>query len=203
MWLLFCLALVAIAIALERSLLYFITFVSFRGLHLQKKGKKLSLQYRPTGWEKLLPLKSIRLRYSVYYQICQIYEGPAIGKKKLDQVSLRGRMMFAQLAKRNYALRAVAVISPLIGLLGTVIGMIRAFQAMMLENSGAFAFAGGIWEALLTTAFGLFITIPCQFVYYLLDASLTSRISNSNILLAHLKAGISSGTQKNLTYDTL
>ncbi|MCE8471205.1 MotA/TolQ/ExbB proton channel family protein, partial [Rhodovulum sulfidophilum] len=56
----------------------------------------------------------------------------------------------------------IAVIAPLLGLLGTVLGMIDAFQA--LQSAGAAAdpadLAGGIWEALLTTAAGMAVAIP-------------------------------------------
>lgn len=56
----------------------------------------------------------------------------------------------------------IVTIAPLIGLLGTVLGMIAAFQA--LQTSGGQAdpavLAGGIWEALLTTAAGMAVAIP-------------------------------------------
>lgn len=56
----------------------------------------------------------------------------------------------------------IATIAPLLGLLGTVIGMIAAFQA--LQESGSRAdpsvLAGGIWQALLTTAAGMGVAIP-------------------------------------------
>lgn len=59
-------------------------------------------------------------------------------------------------------LELIMTIAPLIGLLGTVLGMIDAFQA--LEDSGGQAdpsvLAGGIWEALLTTAAGMAVAIP-------------------------------------------
>ena len=58
----------------------------------------------------------------------------------------------------------IITIAPLVGLLGTVLGMIEAFQA--LQESGAqadpSALAGGIWEALLTTAAGMGIAIPAS-----------------------------------------
>ena len=58
----------------------------------------------------------------------------------------------------------IIAIAPLVGLLGTVLGMIEAFQA--LQDSGAqadpSALAGGIWEALLTTAAGMGIAIPAS-----------------------------------------
>ena len=50
---------------------------------------------------------------------------------------------------------------PLIGLLGTVIGMIKVFTAIMIEGTGnAGVLAGGISEALITTAAGLTVAIP-------------------------------------------
>ena len=52
--------------------------------------------------------------------------------------------------------------------MGTVIGMIKAF--MKIEEVGgrvnAAALAGGVWEALLTTAFGLIVAIPAMFAYH-------------------------------------
>jgi biopolymer transport protein ExbB len=61
-------------------------------------------------------------------------------------------------------LELIATIAPLLGLLGTVLGMISAFQA--LQEAGARAdpsmLAGGIWEALLTTAAGMAVAIPAS-----------------------------------------
>lgn len=71
-------------------------------------------------------------------------------------------------AARSYmrVLEATVQIAPLLGLFGTVIGMIDAFQA--LQGAGAQAdpavLAGGIWVALLTTAVGLGVAIPVAFV---------------------------------------
>jgi biopolymer transport protein ExbB len=75
------------------------------------------------------------------------------------------RVARAALIEARAGLRAldlVAAVAPLIGLLGTVLGMIAAFRA--LEAAGARAepavLAGGIWEALLTTAAGMAVAIP-------------------------------------------
>jgi biopolymer transport protein ExbB len=56
----------------------------------------------------------------------------------------------------------VAVIGPLVGLLGTVTGMIQSFQDLAAAEGAANAsvLADGIWEALLTTAAGLVVAIP-------------------------------------------
>ena len=64
------------------------------------------------------------------------------------------------------ALGTVAAITPLLGLLGTVIGMIKVFSAIRLEGTGnAAVLAGGISEALITTAAGLTVAIPSLFFY--------------------------------------
>ncbi len=75
------------------------------------------------------------------------------------------RVARALLAEARGGLRALelaAVVAPLLGLFGTVLGMIAAFAA--LEGSGARAdpavLAGGIWEALLTTAAGIAVAVP-------------------------------------------
>ena len=79
----------------------------------------------------------------------------------------------------NYlgGLEVIASISPLLGLFGTVLGMIKAF--LNLEQAGSQVdpalLAGGIWEALLTTAFGLAIAIPALAAYHLFE----NKISNT------------------------
>ena len=59
------------------------------------------------------------------------------------------------------SLGTIAAIAPLLGLLGTVVGMIRVFAEIMTQGTGnASALAGGISEALITTAAGLCVAIP-------------------------------------------
>lgn len=62
------------------------------------------------------------------------------------------------------ALELIATIAPLIGLLGTVLGMIAAFKALQTSGNQAdpSVLAGGIWEALLTTAAGMAVAIPAS-----------------------------------------
>lgn len=69
-------------------------------------------------------------------------------------------------------LEVIAVVSPLLGLLGTVTGLIEAFQALEQAGGGANAsvLSGGIWQALLTTAMGLIVAIPAAAAGNLLDA---------------------------------
>ena len=83
------------------------------------------------------------------------------------------------LEKNMTILATVAHISPLLGLLGTVVGLVRCFQVIQ-EKSTMFQpvspgdLAGGIWEALLTTVAGLVVAIPAFVAYNYL----VSRINN-------------------------
>ena len=74
----------------------------------------------------------------------------------------RGLLSRARTGLRG--LELAATIGPLLGLLGTVTGMIAAFQALQEAGSRAdpAALAGGIWEALLTTAAGMAVAIPAS-----------------------------------------
>ncbi|WP_120504328.1 MotA/TolQ/ExbB proton channel family protein [Sulfitobacter mediterraneus] len=86
------------------------------------------------------------------------YSGPPL----MTELTRRGNEEFAQMNKQIQFLELIAMISPLIGLLGTVLGMIQSFQELELAQGAANAsvLAGGIWQALLTTAAGLLVAIP-------------------------------------------
>ncbi|WP_020210368.1 MotA/TolQ/ExbB proton channel family protein [Gilvimarinus chinensis] len=63
-------------------------------------------------------------------------------------------------------LGTIAAVTPLLGLLGTVFGMIEVFNAIMIKGSGnAGVLAGGISQALITTAAGLCVAIPAMIVH--------------------------------------
>ncbi|MBX2831742.1 MAG: MotA/TolQ/ExbB proton channel family protein [Rhodospirillales bacterium] len=79
-----------------------------------------------------------------------------------DLIAARARKEIDGLNGGLRIMSAIAVLSPLLGLLGTVMGMIEAFQKM--EGAGSridpSVLSGGIWLALLTTAIGLVVAIP-------------------------------------------
>ncbi|QDY71240.1 MotA/TolQ/ExbB proton channel family protein [Qingshengfaniella alkalisoli] len=74
----------------------------------------------------------------------------------------RGNEELERMNRHIRLLELIAMISPLLGLLGTVLGMIQSFQQLELAQGSANAavLAGGIWQALLTTAAGLLVAIP-------------------------------------------
>lgn len=94
-----------------------------------------------------------------------------------DVETLREELERLTLARLNElksllpGLDVIGTLSPLLGLLGTVLGMIDAFQAMEVAGNQVdpSVLSGGIWQALLTTAFGLAIAIPVVAAYNWMD----------------------------------
>jgi biopolymer transport protein ExbB len=84
----------------------------------------------------------------------------------LEAIEDAGRHVVHDLERFLNTLGTVAAISPLLGLLGTVTGMIRTFKAITVAGVGnPAAMAGGISEALFTTAAGLLVAIPALVAY--------------------------------------
>lgn len=69
-------------------------------------------------------------------------------------------------------LEVISILTPLLGLFGTVLGMIEAFQAMEAAGSqvNPEVLSGGIWKALLTTAEGLAVAIPASMMFSYFDS---------------------------------
>ncbi len=90
-----------------------------------------------------------------------------------EAIENAGNQEVSKLEKGLIVLASVAGIAPLLGFLGTVTGMIQAFMTIQ-DLAGAANpsdLAGGIWEALITTAFGLIVGIPALALYnYFLSA---------------------------------
>jgi biopolymer transport protein ExbB len=107
------------------------------------------------------------------------------------QISLLGSRELKKLETGLGSLVLIAVIAPLLGLTGTVTGMIKAFQviAAMGANVDPALLAAGIWEALITTAFGLFVGIPAHIAGHYLDRSLDEVALRMKEITLELKGG--------------
>lgn len=84
-------------------------------------------------------------------------------RKPLEaELMRRGNAEVEAMSRHLRLLELIAMVSPLLGLLGTVLGMIQSFQQLEMAQGAANAsvLAGGIWQALLTTAAGLIVAIP-------------------------------------------
>jgi biopolymer transport protein ExbB len=91
-------------------------------------------------------------------------------KESVEEV---GNREIARMGRNVEVVGTVAAVSPLLGLLGTVVGMIQVFKqfvdAYKTGVVGPDAFAEGIWQALITTAYGLFVAIPMLVIYKFLQ----------------------------------
>lgn len=88
-----------------------------------------------------------------------------------------GRHEAHRLERYLNTLGTIAAISPLLGLLGTVIGMIKVFGAISAEGMGDMpALSGGIAEALITTAAGISVAIPALIAYRYLRGLVDARV---------------------------
>jgi biopolymer transport protein ExbB len=89
-----------------------------------------------------------------------------------DEAYRGARLQAAQLNSHLRILEVMATLAPLLGLLGTVLGMIEAFRTMEAagEHVNPAILSGGIWQALLTTAAGLIVAIPISVLHSWLES---------------------------------
>lgn len=143
-------------------------------IHLHRA--QIDIQEFMTGLRNELVNKRITEAVS----ICQEAPGPAASvlkagiihydegitgmEKAMEKVSI---YEIARMERGIMLLATIAVISPLFGLLGTVLGLINTFQKMTVQGGLILGpqLASGMWQALLTTAFGLAVAIPAYVVY--------------------------------------
>ena len=113
-------------------------------------------------------------------QIQSLYQGSPLGQilaaglinRDRDRAAMKesiedtGRHVVHELERYVETLGTIAAVSPLLGLLGTVVGMVNVFTAITSQGVGnPQALAGGIAEALITTAAGLTVAIPALIGY--------------------------------------
>jgi biopolymer transport protein ExbB len=98
----------------------------------------------------------------------------------VDLESVASRLGSAELVRMERGFRTLSILghtAPLLGLLGTIIGMIKAF--MVIEMAGgrvdSQALAGGIWEAMLTTGVGLAVAVPILLLLHMLESAADRR----------------------------
>ena len=94
-----------------------------------------------------------------------------------DELLRRASVFLRNYSRNLRPLELIYYLAPVMGLLGTVLGMIDAFRGLAVSAGAAgesSALASGIWEALLTTAVGLSIAIPFAVMHALLESKLES-----------------------------
>lgn len=163
MWPLLACSILALAIILERLIYFF-------GLRFDQKAfsEQLRKEVRAGNFDQARALCQNQ-RHPVA-KMAEVYLTNLDAEDSLrqDLIKRDGSQQLEQVERRLRTLSALAHLTPLIGLLGTVVGMVAAF-ATIEALAGAVDpgdLAGGIWEALLTTVFGLAIAIPCMAAFH-------------------------------------
>lgn len=168
-WILAGYSFIALTILFERSI---------RFMFMGSPGKRTELQLL-AALRQCQPDKIIKQMRCPEGRLLQgILHASKEGVQDLNRVAIRlGSYELNKMEKGFRTLSFLGNTAPLLGLLGTIIGMIKAF--MVIEQAGgqvdAQALAGGIWEAMLTTGVGLAVAIPVLLLLHLLESMADKR----------------------------
>lgn len=159
-WIIAGLSVLTVAVILWRLIMMWVL-----GVWGQRQQAELAIRLWQTGQaeqaqSKLNKPKAVKSRIAL-----TVISASCAGYTRQDIEAEVLRVAKSELAEARRGLKLlelIGTIAPLLGLLGTVIGMIAAFQAMQEAGSTVDPadLAGGIWEALLTTAAGMAVAIP-------------------------------------------
>jgi len=182
MWIILLCSLVALTIIFERMLTLRKSKIAPAGLGQQVID--LVSSNRLTK-DKIEVIKNHSPLGSVFAAgLNNISHGKEDMKEALEEA---GKHAVHQMSKYLNTLGTIASITPLIGLLGTVIGMIKVFTAITASGVGdPTVLSGGISEALITTAAGLSVGIPCLMLY----RYFRSRIGELTVILEENALGL-------------
>ena len=153
----------------------FLDIYFFNDLNLKKFLKDSSDVNSLEEVENLI-LDSEGKKSFILNEIKQLLEGLRKSAKKDDEVYFYLNEKFKKIQFLMPSLEIISQVSPLIGLLGTVVGMIDSFNELELGGSlvDPSILAGGIWTALLTTAMGLLVAIPALVSHYFFEKKINN-----------------------------
>jgi biopolymer transport protein ExbB len=145
-------------------------------------------------------------RFRVFDEGRSILEEAASGASGLPRDELEARLSAAgsralrTLSRGLDILALVGRIAPMIGLLGTVLGLTDTFRVVSTATGGTdpSMLAGGIWEALITTVGGLFVAIPALIAHHFLDRSLAGIRFDLRIEAEEIAYGVTSKPSRGL-----
>lgn len=124
-------------------------------------------------------------------QVAEVFLSAVDQKKTREQaerVTERNRVRMSQYLKKNlWVLGTIGSASPFVGLLGTVVGIVRAFHDMAEKGAGGFSVvAGGISEALIATAAGLIVAIIALLTYNIFVTASNNTMSGIKLTVEEL-----------------
>ena len=133
------------------------------------------------------PVANVLKAGLLQYSQAQVEDRTVSKEEIMESFSEASLTEIPELESNLVVLSTIAAISPLFGLLGTVTGMISAFTTIALEGTGdPQEFDGGISQALLTTAGGLTIAIPCLIGFNAFDSQVNGIVNQIEIASAEV-----------------
>jgi biopolymer transport protein ExbB len=186
MWLLVFIYLGTLAIILERALFFYLTRYDLKEI----KERLLKSKSNKSVSEIIDCLKNTMLGrvlevYFAYYN----YQP----SKRDDLVALEGDKEIGRMEQYLWGLSLAGHVSPLIGLLGTITGIMATFK--VIESTGGQVditlLSGGIWEAMITTAAGLLVAIPALIAFHFYQTIINKRVKDMQEILAYTDFSIS------------
>lgn len=183
MWPLLACSVMGLALILERSIVFL--FLRDHFGFLSRKLKPLLTAGRVAEAEKVVsrtsgPIAKVVAAYLKHTDSPARLRDEVVGRVASEQL--------ARLELRLNWLSMIAHIAPLLGLLGTVAGLVTAFNEISSKGGQVRPdeLADGIWAALLTTVFGLTVAIPCMAVFHLLDSRVSGTAMKIEWLISYM-----------------
>ena len=190
-WVLVIASFIGLAITIDRLLLYWRTRERFAAL---QSGLQDALRGQDLAAARALVAGDSLVRNVLRAGL------DAVGRGEHDPKSVEEEMLAALAAERTRYdarvawLTTIANIAPLVGLLGTIIGIVGAFyglgQAGTTQSAGNPQVMSSIAEALASTAFGIFVAVPGVVAYNLLKAHMGVRLREAESLMREILANL-------------
>ncbi len=190
-WLLVSLSFLGLAITLDRVLLYTRTREGFAAL---QRSLQDALRRQDLGAALALVGRDSLIRNVLRAGLETVRRG------ERDPKAVEEEMLASLAAERSRYdarvawLTTIANIAPLVGLLGTIIGVVGAFyglgQAASTQSAGNPAVMSSIAEALASTAFGIFVAVPGVVAYNVMRAHMGVRLRQAEALMRELLANL-------------
>jgi biopolymer transport protein ExbB len=194
MWPLLVLSIVALAVAVERALVFRVV----TRLRLPALVEVLRSLVCSGELDQARRLVAGR-RHPAAVVVAEYLEKVSLpGELRGEIVGRTASMRLAALGRRLHLLSVAGHLAPMLGLLGTVTGLVTAFWQIELKGGQVVPsdLASGIWEALLTTVFGLCIAIPALAAHHLLDQWLGRVELQIRWIVAYLDEWLATGPQQ-------
>ncbi|HSW59829.1 MAG TPA: MotA/TolQ/ExbB proton channel family protein [bacterium] len=140
-------------------------------LHLSEKG----------SWDEIA--KEVKKKDDLFSRILDLVIADNTGEDPVKVTEMYAKKVSADIYRWISIPGVMATVSPLLGLLGTVLGMIKIFTRFTEAGGNPMILAGGIWEALITTAAGLTVAIPSLVIYRYLNYRADESLADLEFLL--------------------